>query len=94
MSLGLFSQNLEISLRPLPIPQSKHLSDELDKRKTKTRRNLDNERQGERHKRQMKKADSVSQDAPLSAWLMNGNRCVCDCAVGLEDSGLCGMSTA
>ncbi len=27
----------------------------------------------------MKKADSVSQDAPLPAWLMNGNRCVWLC---------------
>lgn len=42
----------------------------------------------------MKKADSVSQDAPLSqhsSWMETG---VCDCAVGLEDSGLCGISTA
>lgn len=35
MSLGLFPQNMEICLRPLPIPQSKHISDELDKRKIK-----------------------------------------------------------
>lgn len=76
----VFSKPWNLSEAP-HIPLSKHLGDELDKRKTKGKgkRKPDNERRWERRKQQMKKADSVSQDAPLLAWLMNGNRCVWLC---------------
>lgn len=76
----VFSKTLK-SLLGLTYPpeQTSMMSLTRERQKEKRKRNLDDEKQWKRHKQQIKKADSVSQDAPLLAWLMNGNRCVWLC---------------